>query len=93
MSERNAGAAGLASIQVSQDLSEVFEYSAQVKAMEAFRNAMLKEGIKIDVWDRSVKFASPRRFDFRKLQAKGIIGAYTVTKLRVNLIRQLVEEG
>ncbi len=68
-----------------------YEYVVHVKAMEAFANAMSRQGVPVPEQSAYVSFASPRRLDMKAYKAKGLIWSYSVIRVRKD--GEVIEEG
>jgi hypothetical protein len=72
-------------------ITEDYEYMVDVKALETFKNALLKQGVHLARVEKRCLFRSARLLDMETLKTKGIIGSYTVVK--ATTMRKVLEEG
>jgi hypothetical protein len=75
----------------SEDGTEEYEYTAEIKALEAFRNVMRREEINFIEADRRVTFRSQKFFDMKAFKEMGLVWSYTITRVKIG--REVIEEG
>jgi hypothetical protein len=75
----------------SEERSEEYEYTAEVKAFEAFRNVMRKEEIPLSEADRRVTFRSRKFLDMKTFKKMGLLWSYKIARVKTH--REVIEEG
>jgi hypothetical protein len=68
-----------------------YEYIADVKAWETFRNILRKHGVALREGERRVTFRTIRLLDMKGMKEKGLVWSYAVAK--VKRVKELVEVG
>lgn len=81
--------AGQESAHLSDD-SQEFEYTADVRAWETFRNQLRSLGVTVREGN-PVTFRFSRLLDMRAMKQKGLLRSYKISKIAV--IRQVIETG
>jgi hypothetical protein len=74
-----------------EERGEEYEYTAEMKAFEAFRNVMRKEKIPLNEGDRRVTFRSRKFFDMKTFKKMGLLWSYSIARVKTR--REVVEEG
>jgi hypothetical protein len=75
----------------SEERSGEYEYTAEMKAFEAFRNVMRREEISLSERDGQVTFRSRKFFDMKTFKKMGLLWSYTITRVKTR--REIIEEG
>jgi len=74
-----------------EERGEEYEYTAEIKAFEAFRNVMRREEISLSEGDGRVTFRSRKFFDMKAFKKMGLVWSYTIARVKTR--GEVVEEG
>ena len=90
LSQENSHPDSEGSSRVIEEQSEGYEYTADVRAWETFRNILRGHGVNLREGDRKVTFTSERRLDMKGMKERGLLWSYAVAKVkRVKLLEEV----
>ena len=90
MSQENSRS-GPESSSIIEEESEGFEYTADVRAWETFRNILRNYGVDLPQRNGRLTFTSETRIDMKEMKEKGLLWSYAVAK--VKRVKELDEVG
>jgi hypothetical protein len=75
---------------IESDFDAEYKYIVEIKAWEAFKNVMRREGIVVPEGAHT-SFTTGKRLDMKSYQENGLIWAYSI--IRVRSTEEVIEEG